>query len=71
MALAAGVAQAARLIAGQDEHERLYGRSPGWPRFHFPVRRRVPGVPRDGVLTGEEEAVIEELEHQLGKEGTR
>jgi hypothetical protein len=70
VALAAGGAEAARLIAGQSEHERLYGRPPGWPRIHSPVRR-VPGLPHDGMLTGQEEAAIEELEHRLGKEGTR
>lgn len=54
-----------RLIRHQDEHERLYGRAPGWPRFHRPLRHRVPGLPQDGMLTGQEEAAIEALERQL------
>jgi hypothetical protein len=54
-----------RLIRQEPEYERLYGRAPGWPRFHRPVRHRVPGLPRDGVLTGQEEAAIEEMERQL------
>jgi hypothetical protein len=58
-----------RLIGGQHEHERLYGRAPGWPRIHRPVRRRVPGLPHDGVLTGQEEAAIEDLGRRLGKDG--
>jgi hypothetical protein len=65
--MACGV-MAARLIGGQDEHERLYGRSPRWPRIHRPVRRRVPGLPHDGVLTGQEEAAIEEIGHRLRKD---
>jgi hypothetical protein len=58
-------AAAARLIRQEPEHERLYGRAPGWPRFHRPLRHRVPGLPRDGMLTGQEEAAIEEIERQL------
>lgn len=67
--LAVGVcgAMAARLIRQEHEHEheRLYGRAPGWPRFHRPVRHRVPGLPLDGMLTGQEEAAIEDIERQL------
>lgn len=65
--LAVGVcgAMVARLIRQEPEHERLYGRAPGWPRFHRPLRHRVPGLPLDGMLTGQEEAAIEEIERQL------
>jgi hypothetical protein len=66
--LAACAALAARLTGGQHKHERLYGRAPGWPRFHRPVRRRVPGLPHDGMLTGQEEAAIEEIRHGLRKD---
>jgi len=69
LVLAACGTVSVRLIAGQREHERLYGRSPGWPRIHHPVRRRVPGLPYDGVLTGQEEAAIEEMERRLRKGG--
>lgn len=41
-----------RLVAWQ--HERVSGGSPGRLRIH----RRVPGLPCDGMLTGEEEAAI-------------
>lgn len=54
------------LVAGQLEHERRYGRSRRL-RFRSPLRRRVPALPRDGVLTGEEEAAIEAMERMLGK----
>lgn len=65
--LAVGVcaAMAARLIRNEPEHERLYGRAPGWPRFHRPIRHRVPGLPADGMLTGQEEAAIQDIERQL------
>ena len=65
--LALGVcgAMVARQIRNEREHERLYGRAPGWPRFHRPLRHRVPGLPLDGMLTGQEEAAIEEIERQL------
>ena len=69
LVLVACGAMAARLIGGQHEHQRLYGRSPGWPRIHRPVRRRVPGLPHDGVLTGQEEAAIEEIGRRLQKGG--
>jgi hypothetical protein len=62
-------AMATRLIGRQHEHERLYGRSPGWPRIHRPGCRRVPGLPHDGVLTGQEEVAIEEIGRQLRKDG--
>jgi len=68
LALVACGAVAVRLIGGQHEHERLYGRSPGWPRIHRPVRRRVPGLPYDGVVTGQEELAIEEMERRLRKD---
>lgn len=59
---------AVRLVAGEREHLRLYGGSPRRLRFHRPVFRRVPGLPRDGVLTGEEEAAIRDIERQLTKD---
>ena len=52
LVLVACGAMAAALIGGQHEHERLYGRSPGWPRIHRPLRRQIPGPPCDGVLNG-------------------
>jgi hypothetical protein len=57
-----------RLVAGEREHLRLYGWSPGRVRFHRPVFRRVPGLPRDGVLTVEEEAAIGDIERQLTRD---
>jgi hypothetical protein len=37
--------------------------------MHRPVLRRVPGLPRDGMLTGEEEAAIAAIEKHEGKDG--
>lgn len=59
---------AVALVAGEREHLRLYGGSPGRVRFHRPVFRRVPGLPRDGVLTGEEEAALRDIERQLTRD---
>lgn len=70
LAALVSVDMAVRLVAGEREHQRLYGRSPGL-RLHRPVFRRVPGLPRDGVLTGEEEAVIGDIEQQLKKDRRR
>lgn len=61
---------AVRLVAGERDHQLLYGRSHGL-RLHRPVFRRFPGLPRDGVLTGEEEAVIRAIERQLKKDRRR
>jgi hypothetical protein len=61
----------ARLVAGQHEFERLHGGSRARLRIHRPVFRRVPGLPRDGMLTGEEEAAIAVIEQHLRKGGRR
>ena len=61
----------ARLVAGPYEFERLYGGSQGRLRVHRPVFRRVPGLPRDGMLAGEEEAAIAVIEQHLRKGGRR
>lgn len=66
LVLAACGAVIMRLIAGQRAHDRRYGRSRGL-RFRSPLRRRVPGLPRDGVLTGDEEAAVEAMERTLRK----
>jgi hypothetical protein len=60
----------ARLVAGQHEFERLYGRSRGCLKLHRPVFRRVPGLPHDGMLTLEEETAIAVIRQHL-REGGR
>jgi hypothetical protein len=62
---------AAGLITGQDEHERLYGPGCGRLRVHRPVWHRVPGLPRDGWLTSQEEAVIGDMERRLAGRAIR
>jgi hypothetical protein len=57
--VAAGMA-AWRLVSGQREHERLYGRARMRLRLRPPLRR-IPGLPLDGVLTGQDEAVFDGL----------
>jgi len=53
LALATAGMTAWRLVSGEREHERLYGRLRGRLRARLPLRRRVPGLPRDGVLKDE------------------
>jgi hypothetical protein len=61
-ALATAGMTAWRLVSGEREHERLYGRPRGRLRARLPLRRRVPGLPREGVLTGEDEAAFAALQ---------
>lgn len=70
VALAAGAVSAVRLIAGQRKYARLYGGARDW-RFRSPFRRRVPGLPHDGLMTSDEEGAFTAIARMLREDRRR
>ena len=70
VALTAAAVSAVRMIAGQRKYVRLYGSARDW-QFRSPFRRRVPGLPRDGLVTGDEEGAFAAIVHVLREDRRR